>query len=169
MKNVLLWSTLWKNTRLTFHERYKVPLPLPDIKKAKNSDCLILNLQCFSHDSMCIHLARNPVITEEWKDLWPKLQDHGWRAVDVKNEKYSIDGLHEATKIVYAHMPEEVDCPQPGVHVFASKIAVVRFVARFPYLLQDDTELVETLLRVGWSRNKKDLRFLWPTSNKRLA
>jgi hypothetical protein len=118
---------------------------------------------------MCLHLANNPVVTEEWKDLWPKLQDHGWRAVDVKVENVKIDGLHPATRVIYAYSPETVIEPIPGVHIFASKIALTRFIARYPYLLQNDTIFTQTLLRHGWTRDKKDTVWKWPSSNNRLV
>ncbi len=56
---------------------------------------------------------------------------------------------------MYAYRPDEHKTPTPGVHVFASKLAVARYIARYPYLLQEKAVFAQTLERHGWKVNTK--------------
>lgn len=49
----------------------------------------------------------------------------------------------------------------PGVHSFVSRIALMRYIARFPYLLQTTEQIMCTLSRFGWERQSNSNKFRW--------
>ena len=84
---------------------------------------------------MFIHLSQNPCLGEEWRNLWPRLQDHGWRAVDLSKENFVVEGVAKSQTIVYAFRPETIHKLIPGIHVFASKLALAQYIARYDFYL----------------------------------
>lgn len=88
-------------------------------------------------------MAQNPVLTEEWKLLWPRLQTHGWETKEVyatstgriisgdfispKSANISQDSI-VSRQYVYTKVPEDERIP--GVHLFASKLALSQYIAR---------------------------------------
>jgi hypothetical protein len=77
----------------------------------------ITNVHCFDVENFYLHLVANPLILEEWRYFWPRLQDAGWEVRSNDDEEMFY---------VYPYVEE---C-KPGIHQFRSKIALVRFIAR---------------------------------------
>lgn len=158
MKTSMGWTLVWDKLTpscIDVKELYVIPSIL-----SKKRVELIQNLEFFAGDEFLYHLSLNPHITEEWRYLWPRLQDHGWEAIDLTNpnENYlnllnnlNLDKNH---KVAYVYLGSYKKLKSheliPGLHVFLSKIALVRYISRFPYLLQNNSDLTETLERHGW-------------------
>ncbi len=92
-------------------------------------------------------MAQNPVLTEEWKLLWPRLQKHGWETKEIyaATNGRVVSGEYISPKsaninqnnivgrqYVYTKVAENERIP--GVHVFASKLALSQYIARYECL-----------------------------------
>jgi hypothetical protein len=110
---------------------------------------------------MYFHLVDNPCLYESWNQLWPRLQEHGWEAVNLNKTPLNIVGLPAKQRLVFGYRLTELRSTEllPGITVFGSMAAVMEYIARFPYLLQDRNVLENNLLRLGWTRNNKGFRF----------
>lgn len=105
---------------------------------------------------MYLHMLQNPCLSFEWTSLWPLMMDQGWLAVDTTKDGLAVDGMDKDQKFLYAFRPNEFRNELvAGTTVFASKLAVAQYIARFPYLLQNDSTLMETLQRHGWKKNNR--------------
>jgi hypothetical protein len=109
-------------------------------------------LDYFDEKDFKIHLHQNECLTMSWGDVWKKLRDAGWRP-----SKFSSRGKSEtcyqfpaALTVTEEHFPNSKGQLTPGIHSFYSKLALVQYIARFPYLLQPDKQFIETLKRFGW-------------------
>jgi hypothetical protein len=118
---------------------------------------------------MLVHLAENPCLYQSWSELWSELQKHGWEKVNLVKEKLVIEGLPENIKQVYIFRDKSVKSWKIGVQVFASKFALMKYIARFPYLLQERLVFNANLERLGWSRCHGDIvspsGFRWSVSS----
>lgn len=79
----------------------------------------IENITVFNQSEFEMHLGSNPFLTFEWFDLWPLLKDAGW----ICRESASGIGM----EYVYTAAKPSV----AGIHLFKSKIALVRYIARY--------------------------------------
>lgn len=104
----------------------------------------------------------NPHITFDWIDLWPLLEAQGWR----KNPKYHVETSDEFY-IYRSTMPEDL-LSIPGIHKFKSRLAMMQYVARYPFLLQDDKTFVKTLQQHRFVRHPKSTqKWIWPSRESR--
>lgn len=106
-----------------------------------------------------MHLTQNPCLLQTWQELWRRLQNHGWRAIELaSHHPLMIDELNpEDHRVAYVYAPENLSVTyEAGAHVFTSKSAVIQYIARFPYLLQEESCLAQTLLRHHWKRNAQN-------------
>jgi hypothetical protein len=105
---------------------------------------------------MYCHLAENPCLYQTWQEIWSNLQTYDWEKVDLSKEELNIEGsLPKKVKKVYALRQTGLGTLKPGVHVFASKMALLKYIARFPYLLQDRNRLKATLKAHGWNKQNR--------------
>lgn len=77
-----------------------------------------------------------------WWEIWEQLANKGWEAVT------NGDG-EDAFQFSWAH--EKVF----GITVFTSKLSLMQYIARFPYPLQNPSQLAESLQRHGWTVTKE--------------
>jgi hypothetical protein len=103
------------------------------------------------------HVTENPCLLLSWKELWPLLQLEGWRKIDLSTAKLHKVGSPITSKIALAYKPNDLPSLEPGIHIFVSKSAMLRYISRFPYLLQERKVLVRTLLRLKWIRSNNGM------------
>jgi hypothetical protein len=91
-----------------------------------------------------------------WGSVWKKLREAGWRpfVFSTRGKKETSYQFPVALKVVEEHFPNSKGQLTPGIHTFYSKLALVQYIARFPYLLQPDKQFIETLKRFGWKLTK---------------
>lgn len=100
-------------------------------------------MEYFEKDSFFVHMVQNPVLTQEWKCLWPQLQMHGWETKEMYITKHgrAVSGDYFSPKsknisqnnIVsrqYVYTIVTDTDRVPGVHVFTSKLALSQYIAR---------------------------------------
>jgi hypothetical protein len=123
------------------------------------------------------HLQDNPCLLDDWLRLWDRLRQQGWcrleRRADQRTLCYHFNvpaaNLRGATAKAPLPAATTVDELQqrgllPGQQLFVSKLATIQFIARFPYLLQNDEVFTKTLTRLGWQVNANKLTALWEYS-----
>jgi hypothetical protein len=191
------WGKLWVKS---YHKDnsdivlYTVPLVTRFCHDVKDIQ-LVENLEYFHEkESMLLHLLQNPCVAEDWHQMWPRLQAAGWEHVKTDQQKKGKGKGSSAQRkpfffpsFVARYLLEDSEgvadvseksvermCERglvPGIHLFVSRVALSRYIARFPHLLQTDEELVGTLRRYGWELEetetiseagvKKRTRCLW--------
>lgn len=120
MKTALGWNYKWKtNIVHTLISIYIVPYA--DSKTLKCND-LIQNLEYFEEEDFYFHVHCNPWITEEWRDLWPRLQSAGWEMKEISRS--------EEENVELAYVFSSISEPVPGIHIFHSKLAMTQFIGR---------------------------------------
>jgi len=132
MKDSVGWTLKWDHTDdLRDNENFMTPY-------AGTIAGSIENLECFyTKAALMKHIDANPCLKYEWGLLWPMLQEAGW---------LHLGGTYLSSK----------GATEPGATSFRSKLAVAQFVARFPYPLQDDARLAQTLKDHGWEKRGKN-------------
>ena len=116
------------------------------------------------------HLQTFPTISYSWEELWPQLQKQGWlckqdgndftQALNVKLIRHSPRRENKNNyHWRYCFPMETEDQQSPGLHVFQSSKSVQMFLARFPYLLSNDSTLKVLLRERGW--NDKSKKGMW--------
>lgn len=83
------------------------------------------------------HLQENRVLMMTWWELWDLLSNKGWKVKATAQD--DVFEYSWASSLV------------PGVTRFSSKIALMQYIARFPYPLQSPSQLADTLRRHGWT------------------
>ena len=145
LKDAVGWSLKWHGA-LQDNEHYMTPF------SDKPSES-IENLEYFhTKSALLAHVESNPCLTYEWRLLWPLLQKRGWDRVSGTGERTFEYVSSEDRKL--------------GITHFRSKFAVVKFIARFPYPLQEDKVLEETLLCHGWKRGRAGMFISAATDSK---
>ena len=140
MKSASDWRLEWGSESLIDNDFYMTPL-----SAALNIEKSIENLEYFhTKDAIMAHVEANPVLSLGWKDLWPILNSHGWEISPLtktgKPGGYQSIPSSSKEKLKY------------GVHKFSSKLAVSKFISRFPFPLQDDAVFIGTLEQQGMYR-----------------
>jgi Cdc6-like AAA superfamily ATPase len=136
MKKVYDWKSVYLRGSIGDTLLAYVP---PGINKRTN---LIKNLECFSQEEFEQHLGKNNVLVMTWWEIWEQLANKGWEAVT------NGDG-EDAFQFSWAH--EKIF----GITVFTSKLSLMQYIARFPYPLQNPSQLAESLQRHGWTVTKE--------------
>eukprot|EP01040_Poterioochromonas_malhamensis_P008464 gene8464-9159_t len=111
----------------------------------------IQNLDFFYFKDMMTHLAKYNCLSSSPKELWKDLQGQGWKSVKVTipprdpNEK-------KKEEIYYRYVPakEFIVRYTKGFHEFHSFRALMDYISRFPYLMENDQELMKTLKIHRW-------------------
>jgi hypothetical protein len=154
------WSLLNSSVGLVEHQTYVVPLGRPP--KAAG----IENIEFFTERRHLVtHVQRNPVIVNDFKESWTKLSEQGWCREPPSSSSSSSSSselqyrIHfpAATTVLSQFMTTNTDqseiTNQPGLHGFHSQAAMHLYLMRFPYPLQEDAVLTDTLLTMGWTRH----------------
>lgn len=129
-----------------------------------NPTLWVQNLDFFhTREVMEAHLVENPCLTEDWAGLWERLQEQGWRRLEDPHTQKTVCYYYDvrfsyvrgvsaakaAATATSIHGLREKGL-LPGQQLFVSKLATIQYLARFPYLLQEDSVFLETLARLGW-------------------
>lgn len=141
------WAMVWGKAKIDFnnipmpdYEFYFTPLSSGIISES------IENLEFFyTKDAMKAHLISNPCLTFEWVKLWPMLNRQGWERVYQSTKKGS-----SASSLEFSRLPSSTK-REAGLHKFASKLALLKYISRFPYPLQTDEVFKATLEAHGWT------------------
>lgn len=103
------------------------------------------NLEFFRQDAMARHVAQNPCLVAKWQELRERLQSAGWTRFDRNgviagyglefsqrylNPTWLVPSFRNAGTEEKALRPELELGLEPGLHLFASKAAVVNYIAR---------------------------------------
>ena len=142
MKDSMFWRIEWGPDTLVDNEYYMAPMS----GKLELED-RIENLEYFySKESITAHIEANPCLKYTWKDLWPLLQKAGWTRVHAGKNGSQVE--------FHSPVPSDTEL-KPGVHVFRSKFAVMTFINRFPYPLQESSIFSKTLEAQGWQKRSQ--------------
>jgi hypothetical protein len=99
------------------------------------------NLEFFDSEGFNDHLVANPCLhNPTWDSVWPALQEEGW----VEEVQSEGDVLYYFPQ--KRHMPR--DQPEElieGIHKFKSRMALMMYIMKFPYLLQTKIAFENTI------------------------
>ena len=116
------------------------------------------NIEYFTEKSHFVaHIQRNPSITYDFKNVWSKLEKQGWQRDSPSSSSGSDFRIRfpAATTVNTSLMPRTVDGSPiqnvKGIHNFNSQAALHLYIMKFPYPLQEDAVLVDTLKGMGWT------------------
>mmetsp|Transcript_9988 Transcript_9988/g.15076 ORF Transcript_9988/g.15076 Transcript_9988/m.15076 type:complete len:1823 (-) Transcript_9988:255-5723(-) len=118
-----------------------------------------------SRPSFVRHMKRNPCIIQDFAAIWSRLSALGWRKEyigDSLRAKYLFPVSEKGYLLkrdIQAGISHHED---RGVHLFFSRVALHKFVLRYPYAMQEDAALVETLETQGWVSNAARNKFSYP-------
>lgn len=130
------------------HEIFFTPLSKMSTKEG------IENLSFFHTKAACYeHFLKNPCLSFETEgEMIKLLEKHGWLEEDKTDKK----GKHSHTVYSYEPAKDRKQQDRLGLHLFNNYSALVRFVSRFPFPLQDDETFAQTVRDHGWiNKNKK--------------
>jgi len=123
----------------------------------------IENLSFFHTKSACYeHFRQNPCLSlKTTGDMLSLLKDHGWIQEEREDKKSKIS----YTSFIYKPAKDMRKEVTPGLHYFNNYKALVRFVSRFPFALQDNETFANTVSLHGWTEKKKK----WSVDGKNLG
>jgi hypothetical protein len=134
LKRIMGWSIKWSVGKT---EELYVP------RGCSIDDSRLEGVHYFTHrDAFVRHLKRNPCIYMSWASLRPMLIAAGW----------TMTGNGESWSFSFAPAVQR-GVAERGLHVFSSYLAVLRFLQRFPFILQSDELFAEALLEQGWLKS----------------
>ena len=120
------------------------------------------------------HIQRNPVLTYDFfgvNSIWNMLEKQGWRKLDrSKSDSHCLFSFPAANCVIPSLMQYNTDRTKvtniKGVHDFHSRSALHLYIMRFPYPLQEDDVLIDTILSMGWTAHSRHKRtFCHPLLN----
>ncbi len=188
------WSQYWsalksvgwhlkefKHDEIVYMEMYISPLSVTTVKSAFENG--IENLNYFvSKNAMMDLIDSNHCYDSDFK-LWEILQKHGWvstpvtfkeakgilKQVDPQIE-FSEAMVKDSKLFTYKYVPpaskKNAWTPIIGLHIFNNYVALLQYISRFPYLLQDDKTLATTLEKQQWTKARKDVYMFTPFGSK---
>ena len=144
----------------------------------------IENLNYFvSKTAMMELMESNRCYNMGFEDIWEMLRDVGWTstAVTFKEAKGILkqvdpqiaipDAMAKGPELyTYKYIPPESKKnawkPIIGLHIFNNPRALLQYISRFPYLLQDDKTFATTLEKQKWTNVRKDVYQFKPHGSK---
>lgn len=143
------------------------------------------NLNYFVSKKAVMHLMEsNPCYNMEFLNIWKMMKGYGWtetavtfkeaksilKQVDPKLE-LSSETVEDQQLYTYKYVPPANKksgwTPIIGLHTFNNDVAVLQYISRFPYLLQEDKAFAATLELQQFTKVKKDVYMFTPFgSNK---
>lgn len=113
----------------------------------------IENLSFFHTKSACYeHFRQNPCLSLKTTDeMLSLLKTHGW----IQEEREDKKSNTSYTSFTYKPAKDTLKVVTPGLHYFNNYKALVQFVSRFPFALQDNDTFANTLSLHGWTEKKK--------------
>ena len=134
------------------------------------------NIEYFTElNHFVTHIQRNPVIIHDFATIWKALEKQGWckssSFLSSSSEPQYRFRFPAASTVLSNVMPTNADqsavSNMKGIHDFHCQAAVHLYVMRFPYPLQEDAVLADTLQAMGWTSRPAGT-FFHPLFNDRL-
>ena len=148
------WRSEWWNAKIgsTNHEVVIIPNLKNITKGNKKFYNFIENIEFFvTRESFVEHLILNPVLRLDWEAFWSRLQYAGW----------TFEGSDFLCPSIGTLQGEIID----GRHVINGGRNLSLYIARFPFLLQDNITFSHTLKTLGWTKNQHG-GYFWPFDEK---
>eukprot|EP01034_Spumella_vulgaris_P024231 gene24231-30550_t len=155
------WSVAWHQST----ELYVTPFSAFAGSSSNVQDAQLLtrieNLQYFStKDAFLAHIQAHPWLYDKFPRLWERMLLAGWERVDAPHAT-----IEKPSSIYQFGRMTEGFSRVLGVHQFVSMHSVMQYIARFPFLLQDDEAFCATLQRHHWEQSsEKPDSFQWVDS-----